>query len=74
MQVFHTTNLPHRNSEMQVEKKHFDKIKIRYAKAGDILLSRVGCIGNISMVKSGKIPITDCIYRIRVPAKYRKIV
>jgi len=70
----HTTNLPHRNSEMQVGKNQFDETKIRYAKAGDILLSRVGCIGKISMVKSGKIPITDCIYRIRIPANYRKIV
>ncbi len=46
----------------------------RCAAKGDILIARVGkrCIGNIAMVKSGFIPISDCVYRLRVSLKYRK--
>ncbi len=44
--------------------------------SGDILLARVGrgCIGKVSMVKSGAVLISDCIYKIRVPQEYRTMV
>lgn len=40
---------------------------------GDILIARVGkrSIGNVVMVKKGFIPISDCIYRIRVIDSYK---
>lgn len=43
------------------------------AKEGDILLARVGkrCIGKSLFVKSGEVPISDCVYRIRADKKYR---
>lgn len=43
---------------------------------GDILIARVGkrCIGKVAMVKSGCIPISDCIYRLRVPEAYQEIL
>lgn len=46
------------------------------AEPGDILLSRVGrrCMGRVGIVKSGVLPITDCIFKIRVPKSDLSIV
>ena len=43
------------------------------AHAGDILMVRVGsrCLGRVMYVKRGSICISDCIYKISVPKKYR---
>ncbi len=51
------------------------KAKI-YALKGDILMARVGkrCIGKIAYIEKGEYLITDCIYRLRVPPKYRKVI
>lgn len=48
----------------------FDDI---FAEPGDILIARVGkrCIGKVTMVNSGKQVISDCVYRVRAPEKYR---
>jgi tRNA1(Val) A37 N6-methylase TrmN6 len=39
------------------------------AESGDILIARVGkrCIGRVTIVKSGKQIISDCVFRIRAP-------
>lgn len=46
------------------------------ASKGDILLARVGkrCIGKVSIVAGGQEPITDCVYRIRVPLEFQQKV
>ncbi|RYZ89875.1 MAG: hypothetical protein EOP06_08680 [Proteobacteria bacterium] len=46
------------------------------AEVGDILLARVGRDLHMraSMVVAGRMPITDCIYRIRLPMEHRERV
>jgi hypothetical protein len=46
------------------------------AEAGDILIARVGtrCIGRVGKVLAGSAVITDCVYRLRVPAPVRDSV
>ena len=43
--------------------------EFRCAREGDILLARVGkrCIGKVAIIESGRINISDCVYRIRPP-------
>lgn len=40
---------------------------MKYAVKGDILIARVGtrCIGRVSYLKKGKLPISDCVFVIR---------
>lgn len=44
---------------------------VHLALPGDILIARVGkrCIGKVGYVQSGAIPISDCIYTLRVDKK-----
>ncbi len=46
------------------------------AKKGDILMTRVGRngLGSCIIVSSGSAPISDCVYRIRSPRKYRRLI
>ena len=46
------------------------------AEPGDILIARVGkrIIGRVTMVESGSQVITDCVYRLRCPRKYREVI
>ncbi|MCD6271476.1 MAG: N-6 DNA methylase [Deltaproteobacteria bacterium] len=69
---FHTTSFPS-NIKTKVNLENgpvFDDI---FAEPGDILIARVGkrCIGKVTMVNSGKQVISDCVYRVRSPKKYR---
>lgn len=59
------------NFEKSVLKKHIDYS----AHSGDILMCRVGkrAVGKVAIIK-GSILISDCIYRIKVPRRYQKIV
>ena len=74
----HTTSLSHGNGQMvlkgKLSKKYFEKYTV--AEPGDILLARVGrgCMGKVSMVKSGHAVLSDCVYRIRVPKYYQQKV
>jgi type I restriction-modification system DNA methylase subunit len=72
----HTTNIENCNSKQEVEFHKSKNIKCFEAEQGDILIARVGrgCIGKVCMIKKGKAVISDCVYRIRVPNKYRKKV
>jgi tRNA1(Val) A37 N6-methylase TrmN6 len=74
----HTTSLVHGCPDLTIEKKLGQRNLKHYvvAEPGDILLARVGrgCIGKVSMVKEGRAVLSDCIYRIRVPAEYRERV
>jgi type I restriction enzyme M protein len=70
----HTTTLVHRKANLSLKKTPISDLRTYTTKCGDILLSRVGSIGKTSMVYRGRVPISDCIYRIRVEEKYRKKV
>jgi type I restriction enzyme M protein len=43
------------------------------AASGDLLFARVGsrCLGRIARVRHGAAPISDCLFRLRVPAAWR---
>ena len=45
-----------------------------HAQKGDIVVARVGtrCIGRRARVTSGNLPISDCIFVIRVPEKFQE--
>ena len=67
----HTTDLINKKSNQSYRSaKRFDP-KYLLTKKGDILLTRVGAIGKVTMVLRGQAPVTDCIYRIRVKEPYR---
>ena len=42
------------------------------ARSNDILVVRVGkrCIGRVALVTSGDVPISDCLFRVRVPSSW----
>lgn len=75
VEFVHTTHL-----KLNYSKKIFkNRKKIdghRYGEEGDILISRVGkrCLGKVLYVDGGVVLISDCIYRLRVPLKYREKV
>jgi tRNA1(Val) A37 N6-methylase TrmN6 len=73
---FHTTNFKSgspSNSSNQIGASYKKQVT---AKRGDIIIARVGkrCLNKVMMVKSKEFIISDCIYRIRVDLKFRKLV
>ncbi|MDI9257948.1 N-6 DNA methylase [Flavobacterium sedimenticola] len=68
----HTTDLKNEYCECEFP-LHKTIDYLRYAEEGDLLMSRVGkrCIGKLMYVIKGNIPISDCIYRIRIPFEHR---
>jgi type I restriction enzyme M protein len=71
---FHTQHLP--TSPKKISFSISKASNVRKAKKGDILMARVGkrCLGRMTLVCNGSVPITDCIYRIRVPQKHLNII
>lgn len=71
----HTTDLKSQYCEREFS-LHKKIDKLRYAEEGDLLMSRVGkrCIGKLMYITKGNIPISDCIYRIRIPFEHRALV
>lgn len=70
-QFLHTTQI-NNNSSLILDCHNIDKGI--FAKKNDIVMSRVGRnnLGKVTIIKSGKILISDCVFRIRIPsAKYR---
>lgn len=69
---FHTTSFPS-NIKTKINLKNSPVLDDIFAEPGDILIARVGkrCIGKVAMVNSGKQVISDCVYRLRAPKKYR---
>jgi type I restriction enzyme M protein len=76
--VFHTTNFRDQDRGLF----EFDKVNnlsdrsIVIAEEGDILVARVdrSLHLKVAMVTSGSIALTDCVYRVRVPADAQKKV
>lgn len=66
----HTTGLPKVARHIKLRKTKISGF--RTACSQDILTARVGkrCIGRLALVSNGNLPITDCIYRIRVPTPW----
>ena len=74
IKFFHTSSFPASNPVVELENISIPgEIMVE---PGDILVSRVGkrCIGRVALVESGTMVISDCVYRLRVPAKYREII
>ncbi len=69
----HTTEILNKKSNQALKNRLEKNDKFLLTQAGDILLARVGrgCTGKICMVSRGRVPISDCVYLIRVPEKYR---
>ena len=67
---FHTTELP--TAAKRIKLCGPKSSGFRVAESQDILTARVGkrCIGRVTLVSKGTLPITDCIYRIRVPKSW----
>ncbi|MBQ0832838.1 N-6 DNA methylase [Marinobacter sp.] len=63
---FHTTDL---KNDTQILKGHLEEIPpdVRFASAGDILISRVGtrCLGRAAYLSAGRMPVSDCILVIK---------
>lgn len=74
LEYFHTTCFPESSGKILLDDQPYKKGN--NAQAGDILVARVGkrCIGKTAIVASGNLPITDCVYRIRVSKPFRKAV
>lgn len=70
---FHTTSFSNFNGKIILDSE-LDDIpeNLTIAAPGDILVARVGkrCIGKVAIVEKGFVPISDCVYRIRVKDKY----
>ena len=66
----HTTGLPTAAKRINLRRSKY--LGFRMAETQDILTTRVGkrCIGRVMLVNKGNLPITDCIYRIRVPKRW----
>ena len=66
----HTTGLPTAAKRINLRRSKY--LGFRMAETQDILTARVGkrCIGRVMLVNKGNLPITDCIYRIRVPKRW----
>lgn len=74
MPFFHTTNFIQNKNQRAYFSTKIQEDKYRTIKYGDILLSRVGkrCVGRVAIVRKGSCVLTDCVYRIRIPKKFRE--
>jgi type I restriction-modification system DNA methylase subunit len=74
IKFFHTSSFPASNPVVKLENISIPGEII--VEPGDILISRVGkrCIGRVALVESGTMVISDCVYRLRAPAKYKGII
>ncbi len=63
----HTSDL---NEDYKVLSARYHVIAdgVKFAQKGDILIARVGsrCVGNFGYVKYGRVPISDCLFVLRV--------
>lgn len=71
---FHTTDFKNHGQRLIFGKSRKFAEGVRVAVSGDVLLGRVGrsCHLQAAVVASGSIPISDCIYRVRIPKTAQK--
>ena len=62
----HTSDLKDYFQTLNV-RKDFSTTGVKFAKKGDLIVSRVGsrCVGKCAYIKSGKISISDCLFVIQ---------
>lgn len=74
IQSFHTTDFPGNQSEIEFSGEPDGKYQL--AKAGDILVPRVGsrCLNRQVMVSKGSRPYTDSVYRLNVSNSSRNMI
>jgi len=72
----HTTTLVNKTEVNLIDDISVEYLKFLSTQSNDILLARVGrgCMGKVSLVNNGSQLISDCVYRVRVPEEYHKIV
>ncbi|MGY6273931.1 N-6 DNA methylase [Methylomonas sp. MgM2] len=72
VEYFHTSHFRHHGHYIDLPSAPLSATGL-IAAQGDLLLARVGkrCIGHVGLVSHGHLPITDCVYRIRVAEPYR---
>lgn len=73
-EYLHTTNIIHKKSNLSPLSSKRRSKKYRFTQKGDILLTRVGSIGKLSMIAKGHTLFSDCLYRIRVSQEWRQKV
>jgi type I restriction enzyme M protein len=74
--VFHTGNFPPRGQSVALSNEvgAAPGRKLVVAEAGDILMARVDreLHDKVACVASGRMALTDCVYRIRLPAEHQQ--
>ena len=73
---FHTTSFPKGDEPREIHLEKAGAGKKTDARAGDILLARVGRSSHekVGLVESGSSPLSDCVYAIRIPRAWRRVV
>ena len=73
---FHTTSFPKGDEPREIHLDEAGAGKKTDARAGDILLARVGRSSHekVGLVESGSSPLSDCVYAIRIPRAWRRVV
>ncbi|CAH1689275.1 Site-specific DNA-methyltransferase (adenine-specific) [Hyphomicrobiales bacterium] len=73
---FHTTSFPKADEPREIHLDEAGAGKKTDARAGDILLARVGRSSHekIGLVERGSSPLSDCVYAIRIPQAWRRVV
>lgn len=72
----HSTNFSQFAQTFQFKKAVNKKYSAYKTNPGDILMCRVGkrCVGRIAIIETGSTIISDCVFGITVPEKYRNDV
>lgn len=79
--IFHSTDFPKISGELYpnvpdrfiIKKSQGETLKTTIAEAGDILICRVGrnLEKKICYVPKGYVALSDCVYKLRIPRKFR---
>jgi type I restriction-modification system DNA methylase subunit len=76
LSFFHSVHFKENGVNISFDKPVAKKHHSYSANEGDILMCRVGkrVVGKVVIVKFGRVVISDCIYRITVPKRYRQVL
>jgi len=76
LSFFHSVHFKENGVNICFDKPVAKKHHSYSANEGDILMCRVGkrVVGKVAIVKFGRVVISDCIYRITVPKRYRHVL
>ena len=76
LSFFHSVHFKENDVNICFDKPVANKHNNYSSNEGDILMCRVGkrVVGKVAMVKFGRVVISDCIYKITVPKRYRQVL